>query len=541
MFVLSRLSVAVTVALLLIGAGLTYGVYRIETSRREVTFERLLVETAGYVETRIEQHIALLSATQSFLEVHDEPTSRAEFAGFVGGLHLDNRYPGLQELGSVRVLTPGDEAQMEAILSQAYEGERRVWPDEVPGLRTAVVLLEPDDGRNHVAIGFDMATSDEIRGAMLEAMETEMATATLPLTLAQGITEGRQDGIIIFLPLQQTIGPEVEGFAFAPVRVVDLFDAVLEEYDPALSLRVSDDASPDLPLFESASFAEDEAEGRVVKHTRLVVAGRQWILTAVPSQAFDTAIHLRLTLFSALMFPLLALSTGYAVHWQGTAIRRARALNKAVQHSVEQKDLLLREMAHRMKNALTRVSAIARQTARESADKAALIENLNARLQAMSAAQDLLVLSGTDSADLEELLRFEIDQISGSAANPGHLSGPAVRLNERQAHALALVFHELATNALKYGAGAKAGGELRIHWAVEPGASGDQLRLIWEETTLGQPAAASNAAPGPGSGFGSRLLDAMIAGELEGRLTRDLQPGQLTIEIRFPLAQRAAT
>ena len=540
MFVLSRLSVAVTAALLLIGAGLTWGVYRIETSRREVTFERLLVETAGYVETRIEQHIALLSATQSFLEVHDEPTSRAEFAGFVGGLHLDNRYPGLQELGFVRVLTPGDEAQLESILSQAYEGERRVWPEAVPGLRTAVVLLEPDDGRNHLAIGLDMATSDEIRGAMLEAMETGMATATLPLTLAQGITEGRQDGILIFLALQQTIGPEVEGFAFAPVRVVDLFDAVLEEYDPALSLRVSDDASPDLPLFESASFAEDKAEGNVVKHTRLTVAGRQWILTAVPSQAFDTAIQLRLTLFSALMFPLLALSTGYAVHWQGTAIRRTRALNKAVQHSVEQKDLLLREMAHRMKNALTRVSAIARQTARESADKATLIENLNARLQAMSAAQDLLVLSGTDSADLKELLRFEIDQISGSAANPGHLSGPPVRLSERQAHALALVFHELATNALKYGAGARAGGEIRIQWAVEPSVSGDQLRLIWEETTPGQPPAASNAAPGPGSGFGTRLLEAMVAGELEGRLTRDLQPGRLTIEIRFPLVQRAA-
>jgi two-component sensor histidine kinase len=408
-------------------------------------------------------------------------------------------------------------------------------------LRTAIVLLEPDDRRNHIAIGFDMATAEEQRGAMLEAIETGAVTATPPLTLSQGITEGRQDGIVIFLPLQQTIGPEVEGFAFAPVRVVDLFDAVLEEYDPALKLRVSDDASPDRPLFESASFAEDEAEEDLVKHTRLAVAGREWILTAVPSREFDTAIQLRLTLFSALVFPLLAISTGYAVHWQSTAIRRTRALNEAVQHSVEQKDLLLREMAHRMKNALTRVSAIARQTARESADKAALIENLNARLQAMSAAQDLLVLSGTDSADLEELLRFEIDQVSGSAANPGRLSGPPVRLNERQVHALALVFHELATNALKYGAGAKAGGEIRIYWAVEPSASGEHLRLIWEELTPSLPPAASDAAPGPGSGFGTRLLEAMVAGELGGRLTRDLQPGCLTIEIRFPLFQETAT
>ena len=197
-------------------------------------------------------------------------------------------------------------------------------------------------------------------------------------------------------------------------------------------------------------------------------------------------------------------------------------------------------MAHRMKNALTRISAIARQTAREAPDKAAMVESLNARLQAMSAAQDLLVLSGTDSADLEELLRFEIDQISGAAANPGRLSGPPVRLNERQAHALALVFHELAKNALKYGAGARAGGELRIQWAVEPGPSRNQLRLTWEELTPEPSQTDRGASPSQGSGFGTRLLDAMVVGELEGSLTRRPHPGGLTIEICFPLTREAA-
>ena len=541
MFLPSRLSAAVTAVLLLIGAGLTWGIYEIEKSRREVTFAGVLVEAAGYVETRIEQHIALLSATRTFLAIHDEPTSQEDqedFAAFVGGLELGSRYPGLQELGFARILPQGDE--VEVTLPQDHSGEVQVWPEAVPGLRTAIMLLEPDNTQSGSGLGFDMATEERRRGAMLEALETDTARATPPVTLLHEIGEGRETGVLIYLPVRPLGVPEVEGIAFAPVRVGDLFDAVLEEYDPPLDLRVSDHAAPDLPLFESMGFAVGEAEGDLTSRTFLSVAGRQWVLSAVPSPEFGTTIQLRLTLFSALVFPLLALSTGFAVYWQGTAIRRTRALNEAVQRSVEQKDLLLREMAHRMKNALTRISAIARQTAREAADKAAMVEILNARLQAMSAAQDLLVLSGTDSADLEELLRFEIDQISGSAATPGRLSGPPVRLNERQAHALALVFHELATNALKYGAGARAGGELRIHWAVEPGPSGNQLRLTWEELTPEPSHAVREVASSQGSGFGTRLLEAMVVGELEGSLTREPHPSRLTIEIRFPLAGAAA-
>ncbi|TKA98379.1 sensor histidine kinase [Cereibacter changlensis] len=238
------------------------------------------------------------------------------------------------------------------------------------------------------------------------------------------------------------------------------------------------------------------------------------------------------------MFTLLVLTTTTAVHWQGTAIRRSRALNAEVQRSVAQKDLLLREMAHRLKNALTRVGAIVRATARETEAKEDMVARLNARLQAMSSAQDLLMLSGTDSADLEELLRFEIDQVSGSAARPGQLAGPPVRLNERQTHALALVFHELATNALKYGAGAQAGGELRVAWSVEPGDAGDELRLIWAERTPGRTAAAET---GRGSGFGTRLLEVPIHGELHGSLVRQAQAEGLTIEIRFLLAATGRT
>jgi two-component sensor histidine kinase len=365
---------------------------------------------------------------------------------------------------------------------------------------------------------------------MLEALEVETAIATAPLTLVQEISETQQTGVVIYLPLRGTSDPELEGFAYVPLRMGDLFTAALRD-DLPIEIRAVDADAPGPALFETQGYLAKEAYGSLSSHAEVSVAGRDWILSAQATPAFDVAEPLRRTALTAFVFALLVLSTAAAVHWQGMAIRRSRTLNEAVQRNVEQKDWLLREMAHRLKNALTRVSAITRQTAREAASKEEMVTRLNARLQAMSAAQDLLMLSGTDSADLEELLRSEIDQISGSASSPGRLSGPPVRLDERQTHALALVFHELATNALKYGAGAQAGGDLRIAWTLEPGTTGDELQLTWEERTLG-PAA---AAPGPGSGFGTRLLDAMVTGELGGSVLRETQEGRLRIEIRFPV------
>ena len=531
----SRLSLAVAAALSLVGAGLTWSVYKTETAGQQAVFDVLAQRAARRIETRIEQHIALLTATRAFLEVHHEPLDREVFAAFVEGLGLEGRYSGLQGIGFARILTPGSEVEVEASLARDYGLEVQVWPEPVPGLRTAIVILEPADVRNRAALGFDMATEERRRAAMLEALETGEAAATAPLRLVQEITEEVQSGILIYLPLRPATDPDLEGFAYAPVRMGDLSIAALEGDDLPLEIRALDADAPELPLFETPGYAAAVADGGLSSRTDLTVAGRDWILSAQVTAAFDEAGPLRHTLLSALVFALLVLSTTYAVHWQGMAIRRTRALSEAVQRNVAQKDLLLREMAHRLKNALTRVSGIARQTAREAAGKEEMVARLNARLQAMSAAQDLLVLSGTDSADLEELLRSETDQIAGSAANPDHISGPPVRLNERQTHALALVFHELATNALKYGARSRPGGKLHIAWSVESAASGDELRLTWEERT---PKSAT-AETSPGSGFGTRLLEAVVQGELGGSLTRQPLAEGLSVEIRFPLTATA--
>ncbi len=368
---------------------------------------------------------------------------------------------------------------------------------------------------------------------MTRAIETGTAAATAPLTLVQEITEDQQTGILIFLALDQPTGSELAGFAYAPVRMGDLIQAALADRNLPLELRVTDDDAPGLPLFETAGFRAAEAGGELATRASRSVAGREWTLTARARPEFAAAERLRYTLFSAVIFGLLAVATGFAVHWQATAIHRARALNEAVQRNVEQKDFLLREMSHRMKNALTRVSAIARQSARETSSKEEMAETLGARLRAMAAAQDLLVRSSDDHADLADLLRSELEQIHSEAARPRLMSGPPVRLDARQAHALGLVFHELATNALKYGAGSWEGGELRISWAVASGPSGPELRLTWEERLpeAVQPLSPADARPG----FGTHLVDTSVTRELGGEVMRRLHPEGLTIEIRIPI------
>ena len=192
----------------------------------------------------------------------------------------------------------------------------------------------------------------------------------------------------------------------------------------------------------------------------------------------------------------------------------------------------MREMVHRLKNMLARVSGIARQTARETSDKTEMVSRLTARLQAMAAAQDLLIASGTDATTLEDLLCAETDQIGQISTR---LSGPAVVLTAQQTHALALVFHELATNALKYGAGIQEKGRLDINWAVEQRQEGHQLRLLWQESIPAAAAPMSGPGSGSSSGFGTRLLALMVEEELSGTIERRFSDGELTVEIRVPL------
>ncbi|TIT74055.1 MAG: sensor histidine kinase, partial [Mesorhizobium sp.] len=205
--------------------------------------------------------------------------------------------------------------------------------------------------------------------------------------------------------------------------------------------------------------------------------------------------------------------------------------------SLLEKELILQEMKHRIKNSITRVLAIARQTASQATDVKEFSASFSARLQAMAASQDMLTRSRWQKADLGDLLRIELGQVFGKELPEGILSGPEVLLDETTTQALGLTFHELATNALKYGeAGStanvlKGDWALKVDWMVERRGRERTLVLNWRET--GQEKLEAPAK----TGFGTKLIDLNVTRELHGTIKRDFQADGLKVEIRLPLTE----
>ncbi|GAJ30223.1 two component sensor histidine kinase [Acidomonas methanolica NBRC 104435] len=171
----------------------------------------------------------------------------------------------------------------------------------------------------------------------------------------------------------------------------------------------------------------------------------------------------------------------------------------AIAREQEQREFVAREIAHRFKNTLAVVQALARQTLRGANEKA-LVSVFERRLMALAAAHDLLFSQEWRDAALSGLVRQVIGAL-GMAARV-EIDGPDLALGADACTALSLVLHELCTNAIKYGALSNATGRVRVWWVVRDG----ELALTWEEH--GGPVVSCPER----SGLGSRLIRAGFGG-----------------------------
>ena len=226
---------------------------------------------------------------------------------------------------------------------------------------------------------------------------------------------------------------------------------------------------------------------------------------------------------------MLAGAVAAVARYQERTYDAKSRLHATTERNLAEKDLMLQEMRHRIKNSITRVLAIARQTSASSTNLSEFTASFSARLQAMAASQDMLTRSRWQKAELGDLLRMELEQVFGKGVPEDALGGPKVLLNEKATQALGLTFHELATNALKYGAIGSSAFCLVVTWTVERTPSERRLRLRWHET--GSPWREQQHQ----AGFGTKLIDMNITRELNGKITRDLSEGGVSIEIDVPL------
>lgn len=191
--------------------------------------------------------------------------------------------------------------------------------------------------------------------------------------------------------------------------------------------------------------------------------------------------------------------------------------------SFENQKVINRELSHRMKNFVSIVQSMVSQTLRTASTTNDAHRAIDGRLMAFARAQDLLgeeILDGADIIDVVDAAllphRTDADQIT--------VSGPSIGLSPRRALGLSLALHELATNAIKYGALSRNSGKVEIHWRIED----DVFHFSWTES--GGPAVLEPKT----NGFGSRLLERVVPVNFDGEGKTKYSADGVTFKLKAP-------
>ena len=197
--------------------------------------------------------------------------------------------------------------------------------------------------------------------------------------------------------------------------------------------------------------------------------------------------------------------------------------------SEEREKMLARELDHRAKNLLALVQATVQLTHATTVEDFKVA--IGGRLQALSNAHTLLAQSRWAGASLHSLVTEELAPYRLKGISRTRIEGPELVLEPKSAQAIAMVLHELTTNAVKYGALSVPSGRLRVEWSRDE----TQLVIRWSETD------GPSVKPPSRQGFGTRVVGRVVKAELAGKLRFDWKPDGLACEIIIPLDQLADT
>ena len=215
---------------------------------------------------------------------------------------------------------------------------------------------------------------------------------------------------------------------------------------------------------------------------------------------------------------------GQIVEWFGAA-SDVTARRRGEEHL----RLVINELNHRVKNNLAMTQAIAAQTFRNAGDLKDAQDRFTARIVALAQANDLLTGERWASASLRGVLEQAMHAHCGEEGRCA-IDGPELELSPKTALALTLAMHELATNALKYGAWSVPEGEVSISWwlYLPKNGGGERIRLEWRERG-GPP-----VTPPDRRGFGSKLIERGLAAEMGGTVTMRFEPEGLICIVDAP-------
>jgi two-component sensor histidine kinase len=187
------------------------------------------------------------------------------------------------------------------------------------------------------------------------------------------------------------------------------------------------------------------------------------------------------------------------------------------------------ELRHRIKNLLGIAQAVANQTLRSGRSIEEARHALNGRLGAMGEAVDMLLQSGWTAAGLRDLIGRALAEEDGRVS----LDGPDLVLGADAVMALTLVFHELESNSIKYGALSVPEGRVTVAWSVTGTDRDARLALSWSERD------GPECAPPCRRGFGSQMVAKLVGGRLKGKVEADYPPEGIKWRLTAPMAALA--
>jgi two-component sensor histidine kinase len=221
--------------------------------------------------------------------------------------------------------------------------------------------------------------------------------------------------------------------------------------------------------------------------------------------------------------------------WATSIALHAQQKEEELQRSREQQRAQTVELQHRVRNVLALVRSIIRRSSYAGQSAEDFSSHLEDRISAVARTQGALAIDGRAGPELEDLIRAEF-AANAVRENQFTVNGPSLRLSTRGTETMALMIHELTTNAFKFGALTVPMGHISIDWRIDSASMPPHLRWSWSESGVGI------AEPAPQRrGFGQELIERVLPYELGANTTLTFAPGGVRCEIDLPLNERTTS
>ncbi|HWV59255.1 MAG TPA: CHASE domain-containing protein [Sphingopyxis sp.] len=488
---------------------------------------------AMQVNMRLRDHIAVLEGVRALYQ-SDSQSSGPGIRAYLASLRPQIHAPGMEGIGIAVAMRQGTPAAAEAMLRQNYGRDIRVWPATSQPIGFPIVLVEPYTPRRDQALGYDMYSERIRREAMRRAWQSGQPAASGIVQLVQekGVAK-RQPGFLIYVPIYAgraasgdappsaafATAPNarpIEAFVYAPFRIHDLMTAVLgSQLDTIEGLQIYAGEGPSAPLvFSRGKMGWDTHE------QKLRVGDRQWTMRISYGRLLERIGRP----FGIFLFGFAIMLLAMQLHrLQQRRVGAFQALADEQARHAADRELMIGEMAHRMKNAFARIGALARITLRESTSLEDFEARFDGRMRALSDAKQMLVTGAVGSVELGQIVRRELELAGASEQQLAGIAGPHVRLGDEGAQAISLAVHEFVTNSIKYGALAGQG-HLAVGWHRDDG----EIELDWIESDLAETPDIESES------FGTQFIRTLIERQLKGSWSRTAVDKRLAIVIRWP-------